>query len=154
MNDALLRLLIERAEDLRNEAVSGTVGARKAEDVARKTLDSLYAFRTESLGRSPAGRKDAVGIAHLQVTRHFDHKLVQAIQAQHREHAQHSEVLQQQESVLRDRQLRLTALQALQKRRTQQTEAVALRREQRALDEFATAVAARRRFAREPSNGN
>ncbi|MFM1990328.1 MAG: Flagellar FliJ protein [Pseudomonadota bacterium] len=149
MDERLLKLLIERATERRDEAATKAATARRERDAAAATLRTLTDYREESLGRAPVRNGASVGVAQLASAGQFDAKLVQAIHQQYRQHADRASDAQLRDTALVDRQRRLTALQALETRRARQAAAVAARREQRALDEFATNLAARRRPGKE-----
>jgi flagellar protein FliJ len=149
MDEHLLRLLIDQARERRDEAVTHAVGARRERDVAAGTLRTLTDYREESLGRAPVRAGAAVGVAQLASAVQFDARLIQAIQQQYRQHAERSADAQARDAALVEQQRRLKALETLESRRAQQTQRTAARREQRALDEFATNLAARRRPGKE-----
>jgi flagellar FliJ protein len=149
MDARLLRLLIERATERRDEALQRASGARRDRDAAAATLRTLTDYREESLGRGPVRSGAAVGVAQLAATVSFDARLVQAIHQQYRQHAERAADATMRETTLAERQRRLTALQTLATRRAAQASRLAARREQQALDEFATNLAARRRPGKE-----
>ncbi|MEI7447670.1 MAG: flagellar export protein FliJ [Burkholderiales bacterium] len=149
MDERLLRLLIERATERRDEAANRAATARRDRDAAAATLRTLTDYREESLGRAPVRSGAAVGVAQLSTASRFDAKLVQAIHQQYRQHADRAADATQRDAALIERQRRLTALQTLETRRAKQAAVTAARREQRALDEFATNLAARRRPGKE-----
>ncbi len=149
MDPSLLRLLIERALERRDDAASRAADARRERDAAAATLRTLTEYREESLGRAPVRAGGAVGVAQLTAATHFDARLVAAIHQQYGQHAQRSADADARDETLRERQRRLKALQTLEARRTQQAGRVAARREQRALDEYATQLSARKRPGKE-----
>jgi flagellar FliJ protein len=145
MEPALLKLLIEMALERRDDAATRAAGARRERDAAAATLRTLTDYREESLSRAPVRGGGAVGVAQLATATHFDAKLVAAIHQQYGQHAQRAADAEARDASLRDRQHRLKALQTLEERRAQQSARTAARREQRALDEFATQLSARKR---------
>ncbi|MCX7229648.1 MAG: flagellar export protein FliJ [Burkholderiales bacterium] len=149
MDERLLRLLIEQARDRRDDAATRAVGARRERDAAATTLRTLTDYREESLGRAPLRAGSAVGVAQLASAVQFDARLIQAIQQQYHQHAERSADALARDATLTEQQRRLKALETLETRRSQQTLRTAARREQRALDEFATNLAARRRPGKE-----
>jgi flagellar export protein FliJ len=149
MEPALLKLLIEMALERRDDAATRAAGARRERDAAAATLRTLTDYREESLSRAPVRGGGAVGVAQLATATHFDAKLVAAIHQQYGQHAQRAADAEARDASLRDRQRRLKALQTLEERRAQQSARTAARREQRALDEFATQLSARKRPGKE-----
>ena len=144
MDPSLLQLLIEQARERRDDAAARTAGARRERDAAAATLRTLTDYREESLTRAPLRAGTPVGIAQLETATHFDAKLIAAIRQQHGLRAQREAELGLREAALRDRQRRLEALKALEARRAQEAIRLAARREQRALDEYASQLSARR----------
>jgi flagellar FliJ protein len=149
MDERLLRLLIERATDHRDDAATRAAEARRHRDDAERTLRTLTDYREESLSRAPVRAGGAVGTEQLQGAARFDARLVAAIHQQYREHADRQKAADTRDAALAERQRRLTALQTLEERRARETAQRDARREQRALDEFATNLAARRRPGKE-----
>jgi flagellar FliJ protein len=149
MDERLLRLLIDQARERRDEATTRAAGARRERDAAAATLRTLTEYREESLGRAPQRAGTAVGVAQLTSAVQFDARLIQAIQQQYRQHADRNADAIAHDARLTEQQRRLKALETLESRRAQQTLRTAARREQRALDEFATHLAARRRPGKE-----
>jgi len=145
MDDALLRLLIERATARRDEAAGSAADARRVRDAAAGTLRTLTDYREESLGRAPVRARAGVGVEQLKAAGRFDAKLIAAIRQQYDVHAQRALEADTREATLVERQRRLMALQTLEKRRASEAAARAARRDQRAIDEHATLMAARRR---------
>jgi flagellar FliJ protein len=149
MDPGLLRLLIEQALERRDDAAGRAAEARRDRDSAAATLRTLTGYREESLGRAPVRAGVPVGIAQLSTATHFDAKLVAAIRQQHGQHAQREADARTREATLHERQRRLKALETLQARRAEQASRTAARREQHALDEYATQLSARGRAAKE-----
>jgi flagellar FliJ protein len=149
MDPGLLKLLIEQARERRDDAAGSAASARRERDAAAATLRTLTDYREESLARAPVRAGGAVGIAQLSTATHFDARLVAAIHQQYGQHAQRAADAQARDASLRDRQRRLKALQTLEERRAQQAARVAARREQRALDEYATQLSARKRAGKD-----
>jgi flagellar FliJ protein len=148
MDPRVLRLLIDAARERRDDAAQRAAGARRERDAAATTLRTLTDYREESLARAPARAGHPVGIAQLHTARHFDARLVAAIGQQHQTHAERSREADAQDAALVERQQRLKALQTLQERRARDAGMQAAKREQRALDEFATNLSARRKAGR------
>ncbi len=149
MDPSLLKLLIEQAREHRDDAATRAADARRDRDTAATTLRTLTDYREESLTRAPLRAGTAVGIAQLATATHFDAKLVAAIRQQYGQHAQRDADAKARDAVLRERQRRLKALQTLEERRAQQASRTAARRDQRALDEYATQLSARRPAGKE-----
>jgi flagellar FliJ protein len=144
MDARLLRLLIDQASERRDDAAQRAAQARRERDAAAATLRTLTDYREQSLARAPTRAGGPVGIAQMRSATHFDARLIVAIQQQYQTHALRDEASQAQDAALLEQQRRLKALQTLEERRARSAERLAARREQRALDEFATHLAARR----------
>jgi flagellar export protein FliJ len=151
MDPKVLRLLIDRATGQRDDAAVQAAEARRAHDGAAATLRTLTDYRDESLTRGPVRPGVVVGVAQLTSATRFDARLVAAIHQQYREAAERRETARLRDQELLERQRRLKALQTLEQRTEQQAQKLAARREQLAIDEFATGRAARRRTAKGPT---
>jgi flagellar export protein FliJ len=149
MDEDLLRLLIEQARERRDDAATRASNARRDRDAAAATLRTLTDYREESLARAPVRAGGAVGIVQLATATRFDARLVAAIHQQYGQHAQRAADSEARDASLRDRQRRLKALQTLEERRARQAARTAARNEQRALDEYATLLSARKRPAKD-----
>jgi flagellar export protein FliJ len=145
MDPKVLRMLIDRAQAHRDEAAGEAAGARRERDAAAATLRTLTDYREESLGRAPVRAGLAVGVDQLRTAVQFDARLVAAIHQQFQQHARTQADAAAQDAALADRQRRLKALETLALRRAQAASRLESRREQHALDEHATHLAARRR---------
>lgn len=145
MDESVLRVLIERARERRDEAAGRAADARRERDAAATTLRTLTDYRDESLARGPVRVGVAVGVAQLGAAVQFDARLVTAIRHQHLQHGERRVVADARDAALLERQRRLKALETLEARRAQQVARDTARREQRALDEYATLLSARRR---------
>lgn len=145
MDAKLLTLLIDTAREHRDDAAGRAADARRQRDTAAETLRTLTDYREQSLARAPSRSGATVGVAQLRSATHFDARLVLAIHQQYRTHGDRSRDVETHDAELRERQRRLMALQTLEARRAEQVARRAARREQHALDEFATNLAARHR---------
>jgi flagellar FliJ protein len=145
MNPKVLQLLIDRAQSQRDDAAGLAAGTRRARDTAAVTLKTLTDYREESLGRAPLRTGLAVGLDQLRTAQQFDGRLIDAIRQQFQTHARSQADADAGDAALRDTQRRLKALETLAQRRALAAERIAARREQLALDEYATNLAARRR---------
>jgi flagellar export protein FliJ len=151
MDPRVLRLLIDRATGQRDDAAVHAAEARRAHDGANATLRTLTDYRDESLTRGPVRAGVVVGMAQLASATRFDARLVAAIHQQYREAAERREAARLRDLELIERQRQLKALQTLELRTAQQAQKLEARREQHAIDEFATGRAARRRPAKGPT---
>ena len=145
MDEKLLQLLIEQAGERRDQAAGAAAEARRQREAAAATLRTLADYREESLGRAPARAGTPVGMEQLRAAGQFDARLVAVIRQQHEVHAQRQAEASVRDASLADRQRRLTALNTLEERRALASSRREAKREQRALDEYATQLAARRR---------
>jgi flagellar FliJ protein len=149
VNDALLRLLIGQALQRRDDAAADAAGARRARDAAADTLGTLTGYRDASLARGPVRSGAPVGVAQLTTAAAFDARMIAAIRQQHRTHAERDLEAAARDAALLERQRRLKALETLERNRARSAVRIESRREQRALDEFATNLVARRRPGKE-----
>jgi flagellar FliJ protein len=145
MDTRVLQLLIDRARAQRDDAAGAAAGARRVRDAAASTLATLTDYREESLARAPVRAGRAVGVDQLRTAQLFDGRLIEAIRQQFQQHSRSQADADAGDATLHETQRRLKALETLAQRRALAADRVATRREQLALDEYATNLAARRR---------
>jgi flagellar FliJ protein len=151
MDPALLRLLIERAAGLRDEAARVAASSRRDADGADRTLRTLKDYREESLGRGPIRGGRPMGVEHLRAAVRFDSRLVEAITQQHLQWVDRTRDAATRVAELAERQRRLKALETLALRRETAARARDAKREQRGTDEHALQLARRRTPAKDPT---
>jgi flagellar FliJ protein len=151
MDPALLKLLLQRAAERRDDAARRAATARRERDGADRTLRSLKDYRDESLGRGPARGGAAMGIEQLRAAGRFDGRLLEAITQQHLQWVERSREAGTRDAELLERQRRLKALQTLAERRERAALALAARREQRGTDEHALQLSRRRAPDEDPT---
>jgi flagellar FliJ protein len=145
MDEKLLKLLIDRAAQQREEAARKVVQARQDHDAAARTLGTLNDYRAQSLDRGPVRSQTATDTQQLAIAGQFDARLVAAIEQQTGQTEARARVVESKQAEATQAYQRLKALEAIAQRRQQREQRMAARREQRLLDEFATDQAARRR---------
>lgn len=150
MDARILRLLIDRAQEHRDDAATLSSQARRERDAAHATLRTLTEYRDESLNRGPTRGGQLVNVEQIRIAGYFDNRLIAAITQQSGKHAHHEERVGERDTDLREMQRRLKALETLSQRRASAAEKKGARREQRLLDEFANDIAARREPGKEP----
>ncbi|MEI6546828.1 MAG: flagellar export protein FliJ [Burkholderiales bacterium] len=144
MDARILQLLIDRAQEHRDDAARLSSQARRERDAAQVTLRTLTEYRDESLNRGPTRSGQLVNVEQIRIAGYFDNRLIAAITQQSGTHADHEERVGERDTELREMQRRLKALETLSQRRASAAEKKGARREQRLLDEFANDIAARR----------
>jgi len=144
MDARILQLLIDRAQEQRDDAARLSSQARRERDAAQVTLRTLTEYRDESLNRGPTRSGQLVNVEQIRIAGYFDNRLIAAITQQSGTHADHEERVGERDTELREMQRRLKALETLSQRRASAAEKKGARREQRLLDEFANDIAARR----------
>jgi flagellar FliJ protein len=144
MEARILQLLIDRAQEHRDDAARLSSQARRERDAAHATLRTLTEYRDESLNRGPTRGGQRVNVEQIRIAGYFDNRLIAAITQQSGTHADHEERVGERDTDLREMQRRLKALETLSQRRASAAEKKGARREQRLLDEFANDIAARR----------
>lgn len=144
MDARILQLLIDRAQEHRDDAARLSSQARRERDAAHATLRTLTEYRDESLNRGPTRGGQLVNVEQIRIAGYFDNRLIAAITQQSGTHADHEERVGERDTDLREMQRRLKALETLAQRRASVAEKKGARREQRLLDEFANDIAARR----------
>lgn len=144
MDARILQLLIDRAQEHRDDAARLSSQARRERDAAHATLRTLTEYRDESLNRGPTRGGQLVNVEQIRIAGYFDNRLIAAITQQSGAHADHEERVGERDTELREMQRRLKALETLSQRRASAAEKKGARREQRLLDEFANDIAARR----------
>jgi flagellar FliJ protein len=149
MDARILQLLINRAQEHRDDAARLSSQARRERDASHATLRTLTEYRDESLNRSPTRGGQLVNVEQIRIAGYFDNRLIAAITQQSGTHADHEERVGERDTELREMQRRLKALETLSQRRASAAEKKGARREQRLLDEFANDIAARRGPGRE-----
>lgn len=150
MDARILQLLINRAQEHRDDAARLSSQARRERDAAQATLRTLTEYRDESLNRGPTRGGQLVNVEQIRIAGYFDNRLIAAITQQSGTHAEHEERVGERDTDLREMQRRLKALETLSQRRASAAEKKGARREQRLLDEFANDIAARRGPGKEP----
>ena len=141
--DAVLPVLISRAEATRDTEAARAQQAAMAVRQAHDTLRRLGEFRDELIGRSAAatlGRTDTDALAGYQV---FMTRLGDAMSQQTREATRREQALASQQARLVEAQQRVLALQTLVRRRAATRDAKQARIEQRNTDDFAARAFAR-----------
>ena len=144
MDARILQLLIDRAQEHRDDAARLSSQARRERDAAHATLRTLTEYRDESLNRGPTRGGQLVNVEQIRIAGYFDNRLIAAITQQAGTHADHEERVGERDTDLREMQRRLKALETLSQRRASAAVKKGARREQRLLDEFANDIAARR----------
>lgn len=151
MDDALLKLLIERAAGARDDAARRAAQARRERAGADHTLRTLKDYRDESLTRAPARSGEPVGVEQLRAAGRFDQRMIEAITQQHLQAIERGREADARDTELAERQRRLKALETLAQRRAHAARLRAARREQRGTDETATHFARRHAPAKDPT---
>lgn len=151
MDPALLRLLIERAAGLRDDAARTAAAAHRERDGADRTLRTLKDYREESLGRGPTRGGQPMGVEQLRAAGRFDARLVEAITQQHLQWVERAREAGARDAELVERQRRLKALETLAQRREKAARARESKREQRGTDENALHIARRRAPDKDPT---
>lgn len=145
MDPKLLRILIDRARDVRDDAVKVSAAARRESEAAAATLRTLTDYRDESLSRGPVRSGEAVNTEQLRIAGQFDARLILAIRQQSGQHAHKQQTAEQRLADVREAQRRLKAFETIAERKAKRDLHKQGKREQRLLDEFATDLIARRR---------
>jgi flagellar FliJ protein len=150
METRLLSLLIERALSVRDDAVKLSVRAAQERDAAASTLRTLTEYRDESLQRGPVRAGHVCNTDQLSIAGQFDARLVTAIRQQSGQHALKEQAAQQRQGDVAQAQRRLKAFETVAQRQAQRAQLKEARREQRAMDDFASDLGARRRNQDKP----
>jgi len=145
MDAKLLRLLIDRATEQREEAALRVAQARKDHEAAARTLGTLTDYREQSLERGPVRSQVATDTRQLSIAGQFDARLVAAIEQQTGQTQARAQQVEVRQTEAAQAYQRLKALETIAQRREQRAQKVMARREQRMIDAFATDQAARRR---------
>ena len=146
--DAVLPLLIERAQAARDRMAAEARQSAQALQQSQATLERLRQFRAEYLARSPATRGGAVSPQVLVDWQRFLARLDDAIRLQAQECEHRRQVDDVRRRQLGEGQRRLMAFETLDRRRAAVREIAQGRRAQRDADEFAARAA--RAAARSP----
>jgi len=144
MDEKLLKLLIDRAAEQREEAARKVAQARQEHETAARTLGTLTDYREQSLDRGPVRSQTSTDTRQLSIAGQFDARLVAAIEQQSGQTQAKAQVVEARQSEATQAYQRLKALEAIALRREQRAQKAQARREQRMNDEFATDQAARR----------
>jgi flagellar FliJ protein len=139
--DAVLPLLIERAQAARDRLAVEARQTAQALQQSHATLQRLQQFRAEYLARSPATRGTAVSPQALVDWQRFLARLDDAIRMQEQECEHRSQMDDARRRQLGEGQRRLMAFETLDRRRAAVREAALVRRAQRDADEFAARAA-------------
>ena len=139
--DAVLPLLIERAQAARDRLAAEASQSAQALQQSQATLWRLRQFRTEYLARSPATRGSAVSPQALVDWQRFLARLDEAIGLQAQECEHRRQVDDARRLQLGEGQRRLMAFETLDRRRAAVRDMAQARRAQRDADEFAARAA-------------
>lgn len=138
MDAKLLRLLIERAQSVRDDAVKVAAKADRERAAAAQTLQTLTDYRDESIARGPLRPGQQCNTDQLRIAGQFDARLVVAIQQQSGQHALKAQHAQTRQAQVMQAQQRLKAFETIAQRRADRELVRQNRREQRLLDEYAS----------------
>lgn len=145
MDKKLLRLLIDRAQSLRDDAVKIAVQADRERAAAAQTLRTLTEYRDESITRGPLRAGQECNTDQLRIAGQFDARLITAIRQQSGQHAAKEQVAQSRQAQVMQAQQRLKAFETIAQRQAQRDQIKQTRREQRLLDEYASDLSTRQR---------
>ncbi len=145
MSNPALNTLLEHAEIERDAALARMMQADDATRQARAQADQLHAYREDYRRRAPAFDGRSASIELVRCHRGFMERLDQAIDQQREQLARFEQGAVALREVLLEREVRVAAVKKLIERRTQETQRVQARTEQRHADEASMRFALARR---------